>query len=347
MSATVQPAQVCLVWAGSLFGLVESMPRHLKPYLPVSDLIAVLQQRGMTVDEASAERWLRSVGYYRLSGYWYLYRTADPNGGSRRSDAFQTGANFEAVAAMYEFDRKLRGLMLDGLERVEVALRSGLNEELGIFGPLGYMNPNNFRSSFDHSKWLDTAKRRVSRASKSSASIQHYQKKYGADLPLWVLSDHLDFADCSRLLEGLPARPQWSIAERLGIHIDLTALTKSQRGKALKLHPLVRWFEQLCIVRNTCAHHSRLWNRSFTPASTTALRTIPSLATLPEGQSGHLYGAVLVTAQILTKVSPGSSWPTKFRSIVNHSLISIPGRDPAELGCPLGWDSTPLMATVK
>ncbi|MGB3409902.1 MAG: Abi family protein [Microthrixaceae bacterium] len=132
----------------------------------------------MTVDEASAEQWLRSVGYYRLSGYWYVYQEPDPGGSSRHRDTFQAGTDFDAVAAMCEFDRKLRSVMLDGWERVEVALRNGLNEELEVLGPLTYMNPVHFRSSFDHAKWLVTAKRRVVRASRSSTSVQHYQRRY-------------------------------------------------------------------------------------------------------------------------------------------------------------------------
>lgn len=317
------------------------MQKPLKPYFPTADLIQKLTTRGMAVDPELAERWLDVVGYYRLSGYWYSYREQDGSSSSQRLDTFMAGTSFGDIAALYEFDRKLRGHMLDGLERVEVALRSSLNEELGALGPLAYMNPSNFRRDFDHRSWLDTAERRIKRAAKSSGSIQHYAAKYGGSYPLWVLADHLDFADSSRLLEGLPARRQWSVAERLGIEVDRSKLSGNQRTKVSKIHPLVRWFEQLTIVRNTGAHHSRLWNRSFTPVGTAGLKTDPVFSTLPDGQSERLYGAALLTAQILTTVSPGSSWADKFRGLLTGSLETIALRSAAELGCPAGWDSDP------
>ena len=218
-------------------------------------------------------------------------------------------------------------------------LRSGLTNELGALGPLAYRDPANYRPDFEHRRWLETADSRIERAARSSASVRHYAAEYGGQYPLWVLADHLDFADSSRLYEGLPARLQWAVAERIGVRIDLSKLSKRQQEKAKKHHPLVRWLEQLTIVRNTSAHHSRPWNRSVTPASTAGLASIPGLSTLPDGQSERIYGAALVTAQILTTVSPGSSWAPKLRSLILESLEAIPRRRAGEMGCPAGWDS--------
>ena len=50
------------------------MPTTIKPYRTISENIASLQERGLTTDPAEATQWLTSVGYYRLSGYWYPIR---------------------------------------------------------------------------------------------------------------------------------------------------------------------------------------------------------------------------------------------------------------------------------
>lgn len=128
---------------------------------------------------------------------------------------------------------------------------------------------------------------------------------------MWVLVDILDFADISIMYDGMPATAQWQIAQGLGIDVDDSLLSSNQRSKTRKNPPLARWLQQLTILRNTAAHHSRLWNKSFTPASTAALRTIPGLASLPTGQSENLYGALLLISQILQIVSPGSGGRAK------------------------------------
>lgn len=101
------------------------------------------------------------------------------------------------------------------------------------------------------------------------------------------------------------------------------------RNRYQKAHPLARWLEQLTIVRNTCAHHSRVWNRSCAPVSTAGLRTIPDLRSLPEGLSERLYGALAVMGHLLQSTSPGTTWTTKVRLLVEESFdgISIRNRD--------------------
>lgn len=42
------------------------------------------------------------------------------------------------MAALYEFDRKLRTLLHDAIERVEVGLRSHLSYHVGRIGPLAH-----------------------------------------------------------------------------------------------------------------------------------------------------------------------------------------------------------------
>jgi len=123
--STVEPAQPR--WFGlDLFsgGVRTDVPQPVKPFATIVEQIDVLASRGLALDAPAAELWLRSVGYYRLSGYWYPYREVDDSRWADRRDRFASGASFDEVARLYEFDRKLRSLIHDGIERVEVALRS-------------------------------------------------------------------------------------------------------------------------------------------------------------------------------------------------------------------------------
>lgn len=312
---------------------------EVKPFTDIDEQLMILEQRGMLMEPDFVQRWLANVGYYRLSGYWYPYRVLREG---HRLDEFDEGTTFADVSALYEFDRKLRTLVHDAVERIEISLRAHLNQHLGSVDPLSYFDAAKFRSAFDHSRWLQTTLRRVDRARSRSEAIKHHDAKYDGALPIWVLTEVLDFADVSKLYEALPSKMQWTIADEMGVIVELSALSKNQAQKAAKLHPLVRWFEHLAVIRNTSAHHARLWNQTFTPVGTAGLRTDPRLESLPVGQSERVYGALTVMGALLSAASPGSTWLTKVANLVETSFEGIQGRNTREMGFPDGWKSDPF-----
>lgn len=84
-----------------------------RPFLTPERQIDILMSRGLLVtDKEKAIRWLRRIGYYRLTGYLYPFR--DANG------AFLESASIEYALSLYVFDKKLRLLVLDAIERIEV-----------------------------------------------------------------------------------------------------------------------------------------------------------------------------------------------------------------------------------
>lgn len=251
-----------------------------------------------------------------------------------RIEQFVPRASFSDVVALYEADRKLRTLVHDGMERVEGTLRTRLGEVLCHPDPLAYMDPSRFRDTFDHAGWLQTARKRIKRAGKNNEAIRHYHDQYADRYPFWVLAEVLDFADLSRMFEGFPTRDQRVIAEGLGFVIDLSALSKNQQQKAKAQSPLVRWLEQLTIIRNICAHHGRLWNKSFSPAATAALKTLPQFSQLLDGQSERIHGALLVMAQILRITSPGTTWSERIRTLLTSEFRGNPLVTDSALGLP-------------
>lgn len=302
-------------WAGSLIKPgAHILSKPIKPAATITQHIDLLRFRGMEVDTALANQWLSFVSYYRLSAYWYPARKLTPNG--TRDDAFRSGTQFIDAVALYEADRKLRALVHDGMERIEIAMRTRIGEALVSADPLAYADPERFRPEFDHEGWIKTANKRISRAGHHNEAIKHHQNHYASQYPFWVLAEVLDFADISRLYEGLPANDQHIIAKDMGIVANLDFLSKNQRRKTKRQSPLVRWMEQLTIVRNFCAHHARLWNKSFVPAPTAALRTQPQFAALPKGQNEKIFGVLTVMANLIRVTSPGTTWPEKITDLI-------------------------------
>lgn len=314
------------------------MTRPLKSATTVAQQVELLRTRGMQVDESLATQWLSNVSYYRLSAYWYPAREFGPDGA--RTDDFVAGTSFADAVALYEADRKLRTLIHDGMERIEITMRTRIGEQLCSTDPLSYTDSTRFRPTFDHAGWISTAKKRIQRAGSRNEAVKHYRNEYGGKYPFWVLAEVLDFADVSLLFEGLPAQDQRRIAEGLGFVVDLTKLSATQQRKTKNQSPLTRWLEQLTVIRNTCAHHGRLWNKSFAPAPTAALRTQTDLAALPEGQSERVFGSLVVMAHIFRIASPGTTWPGKVIDLLTAWFISNPLVTRSALGLPDDWDAT-------
>lgn len=123
-----------------------------KPYRDYPDLVALLESRGMTIlDKSRAERKLAQIGYYRLSGFWYPCRIIKRDATGQvvlsvsqkpeREERFQPLTDFQSIIKLYLFDKKLRQLMLDAIERIEVHVRSVIAHEVGYHNPLAYQDP--------------------------------------------------------------------------------------------------------------------------------------------------------------------------------------------------------------
>ncbi|MBZ0261315.1 MAG: Abi family protein [Hyphomicrobiales bacterium] len=115
---------------------------YAKPAISIHDQVRTLAARGLVLaDPGRAEHYVRFIGYYRLSGYTRYY--ADPT--DPANERFQAGTTFDQLLALYVFDRKLRVLLQDALERIEVAVKSVMSNECGIKGgPFWLTNANNF-----------------------------------------------------------------------------------------------------------------------------------------------------------------------------------------------------------
>ncbi|MHB1348730.1 MAG: Abi family protein [Desulfobulbaceae bacterium] len=120
-----------------------------KPSLSIPEHIDQWRKRGLLIpDRSRAERYLSVISYYRLSAYSLPFQTGNPD------DQFKPGCEFEDILGLYVFDRQLRLLILDAIERIEVALRTRMTNVLATHhGPHAYLDPNVFDTRYDH-LWL-------------------------------------------------------------------------------------------------------------------------------------------------------------------------------------------------
>jgi abortive infection bacteriophage resistance protein len=137
--------------------------------------------RGLTFnDSAGAERHLEHIGDYRFSGYAEPFETG---GGGPNNRHYRAGTTFEDVLDRYVFDRKLRLVVMDGIERIEIAVRAGVSNSIALaHGPHWYRNPAFFNAPFRHADFITDIQRQIghdpTQNHKRDIFIKHYYATY-------------------------------------------------------------------------------------------------------------------------------------------------------------------------
>jgi len=176
---------------------------YQKPFLCLSDQLQLLKARGLRVtDDTTAMDYLGRIGYYRLSAYWYPFRVTslrqDPISKNLivvRSDQFIEGAHFQDALDLYVFDKRLRLLLLDAIERIEIAIRVDIAHLLGEQDAFAHTNPTLLHGNFTkkikpktgktgYSDWIKNYNDLVDRSKEDF--VKHYRSKYSGPLPIWI-----------------------------------------------------------------------------------------------------------------------------------------------------------------
>ncbi len=306
---------------------------YSKPYLTVLQQIELLRSRGMTVeDDAKASEYLQRIGYYRLSAYWHPMRKRDQATGEVQND-FENGTTFKEVTDLYTFDGRLRLLMLDALERLEVSLRTEVALCLGQYDPKAHrkiqiLGQDFAKSAFrggptKHREWLQRLDKRANESKDQFA--EHFRTKYPSDdMPVWVAVELLDFGPLSHLLSGMNNR-------------DLAKIGHNYGG--LKPPQLKSWARSLAFTRNVCAHHSRLWNKPLVNQPSLIGSGIPKeLRHVEERPDAgkRLYSVALVSQYLLRIVNPRTAWKTRFTNHI-ETFPQSPRLNLSSAGFPADW----------
>lgn len=328
---------------------MTSTPSSPKPFKTHTELIDLLISRSMIVpDPKRAQRKLAQVGYYRLSGFWFPCRKFDISEEGKvkfdlatklplRLDEFQSGTDFNKVFDLYLFDKNLRILMLDAIERIETHIRTVIAHELAEYDVMAYqsnsfIDPKQLKTFTDSAGkerniWQEWSTKHRNQLNRSKEDyILWYRNKYKA-IPFWVAIEAWDLGTLSKYFEMLKGKFQSKISRKLGI-------------KNPKI--LVNWLHSLNILRNKSAHHCRIWNLN----SNRALRIDDQEAyfsnlKLTENQKKRLYGLIAIIWHLIRHIGPSSTWINHVENVMN-SKPDLPGCDYTALGMPAGTQSFPI-----
>lgn len=253
-----------------------------KEFKSIDEQLAILKSRGLNVcNEEKAKSFLLQNNYYRISGYSLTLRD---------HDQFFPNACFQNIIDIYSFDHVLRHILLKYIEKIEVKMKSIYAYHFTeIHGPTGYLDKSYFTDSQQYQKTMDKIEDQKARRLEHEAYLKHFVKDLKQDVPLWAVVDLMTIADISQL---------YSISEELirdPVAKDFGFTTKNN---TLLLGSMMK---SMTIIRNLCAHGSRLFNRLFEQRPWLSKKEKGCLIKYQNGMidNSHLYGFIFLMRRLL------------------------------------------------
>lgn len=305
--------------------------KYTKRSLTIDEQINRLEQRGLNfTNREQAKCYLQNISYYRLRAFTYPFQNnTDPSADHR---FLRNYIDFGDIVDLYIFDRRLRNLVFNELEKIEIAVRTQLSLIYSVqsHDPFWYLDGkwfvNSSPSNFSHlmSDISDDVNRN------NEDFIKHYKTKYDTPAmpPSWMSLEVVTFGTLSRLYKTLDKTPlKRQIARSFGIGDE---------------DVFANWLHAFSNLRNCCAHHSRVWNRRFVvhlklPYNTSyPYLTRTSTKTIKQNKIFALLSAIKYIVDI---ISPGNSFKMKLEELLKdqHKLLTI-----KEMGFPDDWENLPV-----
>ena len=286
-----------------------------KPALSTIELINFLKQRSLRIEsQQNAVAKLQTVGYYRFSAYFQPFIKS--NSEQRQ---FMANTSFDQIWDLYSFDSELRFLIYAALEKIEIAFRAAINDQICLqYQPDWYQEPKHFRNKYYHEQLLKKVD--LICQTKEEPFIRHYYANYRSPdyPPGWMIIQCMTFGNCCSVFKNIK-----SLADLK----EITQLFKQQS------RIIESWMRSLCYARNICAHHARLWNRWF------IIRPIQAKHNWPiQSPARSLHEQIAVILSLLACLGQKDAWQDKL-----HALFAVYPDVPYELmGFASKWRLDPI-----
>lgn len=229
---------------------------YKKTYLTSTQLCQKLQDQGLQFDNLDvAKKVLERCSYYRFKAYLFPFKNI-------ANKQYRQGSRFEQGHELYQFDAKLRTFLFSVIEKIEIGVRSALDQWITQQegNPFWYLDSSLFLNNGKQQRTVSTVHQNFS-SSKEEYAI-HYRNKYYNEYcpfhrglpPAWVALELMTFGNVLALMQSFSLE---SIQK-----LKLNRFTK-RILKIDKFMTLCNWMDSIRQVRNVCGHHGRLFNRNL------------------------------------------------------------------------------------
>ena len=295
--------------------------KFIKPPISIDEQIILLKKRGMLIhDYDRAVHYLKHISYYRLRAYWLPFeiKCDVPD-----EHAFKEGTSFEDVVDLYVFDRELRLLIMDAVERIEVSVRASWAYYLATtYGAHGYLDRNLYAKPTHYDEACSLLINEIKRS--KDTFIEHYKNKYGdpTEPPIWMTAEVISLGQLSKWIANLKFRKDRKlIAENFKLDEKV----------------YVSIIHHLAYIRNICAHHGRLWNKIFTVTMT--IPNYPDYLNISMNSKNlkNIYNTLCIINYLLKITSPNTQWKNKLYELLGRSNVDL-----KPMGFPDDWKTFPI-----
>lgn len=298
------------------------MYQYTKNFLSVTQLIQKLTVAGMIIDSQDEVMLaLTTIGYYRLKGYSFQW--VDP-----ATKQYIKGTKFSDVLKLYRFDSELSHLIFSYISQIEVALRSHLVNAFQITQDALILNdPSVFKDKNLYWRNQSTIASEISRS--NDIFIEHNFDYHDGAIPLWASVEIMSFGMISKTIKNMIA----------GRQSALSALMQNYRFQNTNGYDIIpskdmftSWIQAVSVVRNICAHNSRIYNRAIS----TRPQLIASDVVNPQPRYNGLYQVMLSMKYLRPTVE---SW-TDFVADFKRLMIKYAGAyELSRMNFPADWES--------
>lgn len=276
------------------------------PKTPLSNdqHIQLLRDRGLTIlCENRAKKYLNSVGYFRLTGYMYHLQTRDGN------HSFVGEVNFDEIINLYQFDKKLRAVIIEYMERIEVAVKAKLTNKYSLrYGFFWYTQDALFIDKDIYYSINNEIADTFANAQEGFLKSFKFNYRDEPSPPSNMALETLTLGKLSRLYKGLDNND-----EKIEIANEFNLVSST----------LTSWLIYLTNVRNVCAHHSRLWNKKITAdrPSIPSRKNYKFNGTMTDDFNTTMYGIISIMNRLLLSFNPDNRFISKIENLIEEYSI--------------------------
>ena len=224
---------------------------------------------------------------------------------------------------LYRFDKKLRLLMFNEIEKIEIAIRRAVMQITADMtgNPFWLTDFSYFLDGFKFNETMRAISKEYSKSKEEF--ILHFKRTYSEPYPpSWILGELLTVGNVNAIYRNIKQnRIRKRIAKRFGLPINV----------------FESWLTVIAVTRNACGHHSRVWNKKNAIQPAIPISPAGEWITLPT-DSMRAYFDLCIIKYFLNVISPNNDMQSKLTWL----FIRFPEIDLKALGFPQGWETEPL-----